>query len=303
MGRKTVKIAITGASGFIASSLIPSLIASGHEVHPMVRSQQKSTAGTIFWNPDTAYVNTPELEGINVVIHLAGEPIVGRWTPTKKESIRNSRVRGTRLISEALCQLRKPPELLIAASAIGYYGDRDDHWLTEDSDPGAGFLADTCVEWELATEVAQRHGIRVVLLRNGMILSPKGGALAKMLTPFKMGVGGKLGSGKQYVSWIVLDDLITIVHHLLANETIAGPVNAVAPNPVTNKVFTKTLAKVLGRPAIFPVPAFAVRMMFGQMGEEVLLAGTRIKPDRLLHSGFHFHFPDLEPGLRHLLPS
>ncbi|OFV95223.1 MAG: TIGR01777 family protein [Acidobacteria bacterium RIFCSPLOWO2_12_FULL_54_10] len=298
-----MKIAITGASGFIGSSLIPSLITSGHEVHPMVRSQQKSTAGTIFWNPDTAYVNTPALEGINAVIHLSGEPITGRWNPAKKDRIRNSRVRGTRLLSEALCQARKPPQLLISASAIGYYGDRDDHWLTENSDPGAGFLADTCVEWELATEAAQRHNIRVVMLRMGLILSTKGGALAQMLPPFKMGVGGKLGSGKQYMSWIVLDDLIAIVHHLLATETIAGPVNAVSPNPVTNREFTKTLAKVLGRPAIFPVPAFAVRLMFGQMGDEVVLAGARIKPDRLLHSGFHFHFAELEPGLRHLLPA
>jgi hypothetical protein len=255
----------------------------------------------VYWNPAAGEIDAAKLEGFDAVVHLAGEPITGRWNATKKTAIRESRVKGTRLLCEALARLSKRPRVLIAASASGYYGDRGDEVLREESGAGSLFLSQVCQEWEAATKAAAESGIRVVNLRFGFILSRAGGGLAKMLPAFKMGAGGKIGSGKQYMSWIAIDDLLQIILFATTAETVNGPVNAVAPNPVTNLAFTKTLARVLGRPAIFPMPAFAVRLAFGEMGEELLLASARIEPTRLLSAGYQFRFPELEGALRHLL--
>ena len=255
----------------------------------------------MFWDPAKAYVDTTKLENKDAVVHLAGESIAERWTPKKKIRIQESRVRGTHLLCEALRQLEHPPKVLVSGSAIGYYGDRGDEVLREESPPGSGFLAEVCKQWEEATEPASRCGIRVAHLRTGIVLSAKGGALAKMLPPFRMGVGGKIGSGKQYMSWIAVDDHIAAIQHIIANPALQGPLNAVGANPVTNLEFTRTLGKVLSRPAIFPLPAFAVRLAFGEMGKELLLASQRVEPARLKSSGFSFRFPDLEAALRHVL--
>jgi hypothetical protein len=238
---------------------------------------------------------------MDAVVHLAGESINGRWNAAKKQAIRESRVKGTRLLCETLVRLSHRPRVLVAASASGYYGDRGDEVLREESGAGSSFLSQVCQEWEAATKSAAERGIRAVNLRFGFVLSPAGGGLAKMLPAFKMGVGGKIGSGKQYMSWIAIDDLVQIILFATNTEALEGPANAVAPNPVTNLVFTKTLGRVLRRPAIFPMPAFAVRLAFGEMGKELLLASTRIEPARLLSAGYQFRFPELEGALRHLL--
>jgi uncharacterized protein (TIGR01777 family) len=236
------------------------------------------------------------------VVHLAGENIAaGRWTPARKAEIRRSRVEGTRRLCEALAHLPHPPKVLVSASAVGVYGDRGTEILTEESARGTGFLAEVCQEWEMATEPASQGGIRVVNLRFGMILSPAGGALRKMLLPFRLGAGGRVGSGDQFVSWVALDDAIGIVYQALCEETVRGPVNAVAPGPVTNAKFARTLARVLRRPALVPLPAFAARLVFGEMADALLLAGARVMPARLQASGYRFRFPELEGALRHLL--
>lgn len=290
-------IAVSGSHGFIGSALVASLQAAGHQVTPLVRGRSPVEGG-IAWSAEAAYVDTAKLEGIDAVVHLAGEPIPGRWTPQKKARILESRYQGTRLIAEAISQLAKPPKVFVCASAIGYYGDRGDEILREESPSGGGFLAQVCREWEAATEPAAKKGIRVVNLRIGIVLGAGGGALAQMLLPFRMGVGGRIGSGTQYMSWIALDDLVGIVHHVLTTESLRGPVNAVAPNPVTNAEFTKTLGKVLSRPTIFPLPAFVVKLAFGQMGEEALLGSQRVEPGRLKASGYKFRSPELEDTLR-----
>ena len=255
----------------------------------------------MYWNPAAGEIDAPKLEGIDAIVHLAGETINGRWTSAKKRAIRESRVKGTRLLCETLAKLSNRPRVLVAASASGYYGDRGDEVLREESEAGSSFLSQVCQEWEGATKAAAERGIRVVNLRIGFVLSRAGGGLAKMLPAFKMGVGGKIGSGKQHMSWIAIDDLAQIILFATSAESLQGPVNAVAPNPVTNLEFTKTLARVLRRPAIFPMPAFAVRLAFGEMGEELLLASARLEPARLLSAGYQFRFPQLEGALRHLL--
>jgi hypothetical protein len=255
----------------------------------------------VYWNPAGGDIDAPKLEGFDAVVHLAGEPITGRWNAAKKRSIRDSRVKGTRLLCETLAKLSRRPRVLVAASASGYYGGRGDEVLREESEAGSSFLSQVCQEWEAATQPAAERGIRVVNLRFGFVLSPVGGGLGKMLPAFKLGAGGKIGSGKQYLSWIAIDDLVQIILFATTAEALHGPVNAVAPNPVTNLVFTKTLGRVLGRPAIFPIPAFAVRLALGQMGKELLLASARIEPARLLSAGYQFRFPELEGALRHLL--
>ena len=296
-----MEIAVSGGSGFISSALIPALAEAGHGVVRLVRSQPPSASGDIYWDPDKSIIDAAKLEGKQAAVHLAGETIAERWTEKKKSRIRASRIAGTRLLSEALAKLASPPQVLVSASAIGYYGDRGEEILREESAPGEGFLAEVCRDWEAATEAASRARIRVVHLRIGMVLSPRGGALAKMLPPFRTGGGGRLGSGRQYMSWIALDDLVGAILHLIQNPSIRGPVNITAPNPVTNLVFTKTLGKVLSRPTIAPLPAFAVRLIFGQMGQELLLGSSRVVPARLRATGFRFRYPDLEPALRHLL--
>ncbi|MBI3895680.1 MAG: TIGR01777 family protein [Acidobacteria bacterium] len=296
-----MKIAITGSRGFIGTALVPSLTAAGHQVIRLVRSEQQRAADTIYWSPATAYVDTHNLEGIQAVIHLAGEQISGRWTPAKKKKILTSRVQGTRLLAEALVQLRQPPQVMVCASAIGFYGNRGEEWLQEESPPGSGFLAEVCQEWEAASEPAANKGIRVVRLRTGIVLGTQGGALAQMLPPFRMGVGGVIGPGDQYMSWIALDDLIGAYQHALTTLSLQGPVNAVSPNPVTNREFTKTLGSVLSRPTVFPMPSFAVRLAFGEMGVELLLSSARVRPARLLSSGYPFRYAELESALRHVL--
>jgi len=266
-----------------------------------VRFKPRGGESLVYWNPAAGDIDAPKLEGFDAVVHLAGEPITGRWNATKRTAIRESRVKGTRLLCETLARLAKRPRVLVAASASGYYGDRGDEVLREESGAGSSFLSQVCQEWEAATKAAAGGGLRVVNLRFGFILSRAGGGLAKMLPAFMMGAGGKIGSGKQYMSWIGIDDLLQIILFATTAETLNGPVNAVAPNPVTNLVFTKTLGRVLGRPAIFPMPAFAIRLAFGEMGKELLLASTRIEPARLLSAGYQFRFPELEGALRHLL--
>jgi hypothetical protein len=242
------------------------------------------------------------LEGLDAIVHLAGEPIAsGRWNAIKKARIRDSRVQGTRLLCDALSHVSRPPAALICASAIGYYGDRGDEVLTESSSNGTGFLAEVCRDWEVATEPARQKGIRVVNTRFGVILSTGGGALAKMLTPFKMGVGGIIGSGRQYMSCISIDDCVGAIVHALNTNSLSGPVNVVGPAPVTNRVFTKTLGKILERPTIFPMPAFAARLAFGEMADELLLGSQRVEPKKLLESGYSFRQGDLETALRHVL--
>jgi hypothetical protein len=255
----------------------------------------------VYWDPAAGDIDAPKLEGFAAVVHLAGEPIAGRWNAAKKRAIRESRVKSTRFLCETVARLSSRPRVLVAASASGYYGDRGDEVLREESGAGSSFLSQVCQEWEAATKPAAEGGIRVVNLRFGLVLSPAGGGLGKMLFAFKMGVGGKIGSGKQFLSWIAIDDLVHIILFATTAEALHGPVNAVAPNPVTNLVFTKTLGRVLRRPAIFPMPAFAVRLAFGEMGKELLLASARIEPARLLSAGYQFRFPELEGALRHLL--
>lgn len=299
---QVMRIAITGASGMVGSALTTALTRSGHQVVKMVRRQDPGSDATISWNPDANYVDAQALEGIDVIIHLAGEGIAdARWTPQRKARIRDSRVKGTRLLSETLAQMANPPKHFLCASAIGFYGDRGDETLDETSSNGNTFLSGVCREWEQATEPAQRKGIRVVNFRFGVILSPKGGALSKMLLPFKMGVGGVVGSGKQFLSWISLDDVVGVIEHAVTDTDLKGPINVTAPRPVTNAEFTRTLGKVLGRPTVLPMPAFAARLAFGEMAEEMLLGGAKVMPVRLQQAGYQFQHPELEPALRYLL--
>jgi uncharacterized protein len=306
----SMNILISGSSGLLGTALMPVLHSAGHDVVRLVRSARPATsppavtsakARDIFWNPESDELNAGDLEGIDAIVHLAGDSIAARWTPEKKARIRTSRVAGTRLLAARMALMKKPPKVFVSASAIGYYGDRGDEIMTEDSQPGTSFLSHVCREWEAATQVADALGIRTVHLRIGVVLSQEGGALAQMLFPFRMGVGGRLGSGRQYMSWISIDDLLGAIQHVLATESLSGAVNAVAPAPVTNAVFTKTLGKVLRRPTLFPVPAFAVRLLFGEMGQELLLGSTRVEPSRLIRSGYAFRHPALEGALRFVL--
>lgn len=295
------KVLITGASGLIGSALVPLLTASGYTVGRLVRNKSKINVGDVYWSPVNGELDPVRLEGIDAVIHLAGETISERWTAAKKVRIRESRVIGTRLLAERLSATKYPPQVFISSSAIGYYGNRGSETLTEASAPGTDFLGKICQEWEDATAPAERSGIQVVHIRTGIVLSKKGGALAKMLPAFKLGVAGKLGTGDQFMSWVDIDDLLAIFLYALNNTQARGPINAVAPNPVTNAEFTKTLGHVLHRPTIFPVPAFAIRLLFGEMGQELLLGSTRVLPGKLTAAGFIFKHPNLEESLRHVL--
>jgi uncharacterized protein (TIGR01777 family) len=301
-----MKIIVTGSNGLIGSALVASLLARGDEVTCLVRERRDAPRvnGTreVLWSPSRGELNAPELEGHDAAIHLAGDPIAeGRWTDEKKRRIRESRVQGTTLLSDSIARLAAPPRALLTASAVGYYGDRGAKLLTETSAPGADFLAGVCREWEASAEAARAARIRVVHLRFGVVLSGAGGALTKMLTPFKMGVGGKIGSGEQYMSWIALDDAVGAILHALAHEELEGAANVVAPHPVTNAEFTKTLGGVLNRPTIFFVPAFAARLAFGEMADAALLASQRVEPARLKATGYNFKYPELDAALRHAL--
>ncbi len=292
-----MKILISGSHGLVGSALVSSLRADGHEVFNLVRRAPHSDS-EVEWYPDRGSLALARLEGMDAVVHLAGENIAeGRWSDEKKKKIRESRVKGTTVLSGALANLKHPPKTLVSASAIGYYGNRGDLILTEQSAPGDDFLARVCVEWERATESASQQGIRVVNARFGIILSANGGALKKMLPPFRMGVGGRIGSGKQWMSWIALDDVVAGLTFAINNEALAGPVNFVAPKPVTNAEFTKTLGKVLSRPTFFPIPEFGVRLAFGEMADALLLSSQRVEPKALSQSGFEFSYPALQDAL------
>lgn len=302
MATQPMKILVTGSTGLIGSALVPFLTTGGHEVVRMVRSRSTTAEDLPSWDPETRQIDATHLEGLDAVVHLAAEGIAAhRWTADQKARIRDSRVQGTRLLCEALAGLRRPPRVLIAASAIGYYGGRGDVLLDEKSSVGTGFLAEVCRDWEAATERATAAGIRVVNLRLGLVLSPAGGVLAKMLTPFRLGLGGRIGDGRQFMSWIASDDAIGAIDHAIRTEDLRGSVNAVAPHAVTNRAFTQALGRVLGRPTPFPLPTFAARLAFGEMADELLLAGARVNPRKLLDTGYRFLFDDLEAALRHLL--
>lgn len=297
-----MKIALTGSSGLIGARLIQELRNAGHASLRVVRSDPESRPNVVGWNPESGEFDAKKLEGIEAVVHLAGENIASRrWTESQKQRIRDSRVNGTRLLSETIARLSKKPAVLVSASAIGYYGDRGQEILSENSPPGRSFLAEVCKDWEGATRPAEDAGIRTVNLRFGMVLSPDGGALAKMLLPFRMGLGGKLGKGDQEMSWVAIDDVTGTILHVLKNGVIEGPVNVVSPHSVSNLEFTKILGRVLRRPTIFSVPSFAARMAFGEMADGLLLASAKVKPTRLQESGYSFRYPDLEGALRHLL--
>jgi uncharacterized protein len=296
-----MKVAITGASGLIGSALARSLSADGDEVLRLVRSRSEAGGGAVFWDPQAGTIDGASLEGVDAVVHLSGETVAGLWTRGKKEKIRSSRVKSTTVLSEALARRERRPNVFVCASAVGYYGDRGDEELTEQSGPGSGFLVDVVLEWEAATAAAADAGIRVVNVRSGIVLSPEGGALKTMLLPFRLGLGGRLGSGRQWMSWIAIDDEVGLFRHALTTHEVSGPVNATSPNPVTNREFTKTLGRVLGRPTLFTAPAPALRLALGDFAREGLLAGQRALPERALASGYRFEHPELEQALRHVL--
>jgi uncharacterized protein len=301
--RFDMKILISGSTGLVGTALVSALTARGDEVVRLVRSAAKNASKELIsWNPEAGQIDAAALDGMEAVVHLAGENIAaGRWTAQRKARIRSSRVDGTRLLCEALARAPRRPATLVCASAIGFYGSRGDEILTEKSSSGNDFLAEVCRDWEAACEPARAAGIRVVSLRMGMVLSASGGALQKMLLPFKLGLGGILGNGKQYMSWIELDDLCAAIAHLITDSSQAGPVNGVSPQPVTNHEFTKTMGRVLRRPTILPMPAFAARLAFGEMADALLLSSARVLPEKLQASGFRFGQPALEGALRHTL--
>jgi uncharacterized protein (TIGR01777 family) len=302
VGEYSMNILVSGSTGLIGSFLAPCLKGAGHRVTRLVRTAPRPGEPAVVWEPDRGKLNPADLEGTDAAIHLAGENIAsGRWTREKKERIRSSRSLGTRLLSDAISQLSRPPCVLISASAVGYYGNRGEEILREDSPAGSGFLAEVCREWEAATISAAKRGIRVVNLRIGMVLTSAGGGLARMLPPFRMGLGGKIGSGRQYLSWITIDDLVRTIFHVLNTDSLRGPVNAVSPDPVTNLEFTSTLGRVLRRPTVFTLPAAVARLVLGEMADQTLLASTRVEPAKLKASGYVFRHPELSGALRFLL--
>ncbi len=302
-----MKVAITGATGFIGKSLCPQLQGDGKELVLFARdtrSAQSSFPGArvIEWDAVAGPPPVGSLDGIDAVVHLLGEGIAnGRWSSSRKRSIRESRVEGTRNLVQALRDSAQPPGLLVSSSAVGFYGSRGDEELDESSEPGGGFLGEVCQAWEAEARAAETLGVRTVLLRTGIVLSPEGGALAKMVPPFRMFVGGAVGSGKQWMSWIHMEDEVGLIRHLLNSESLQGPVNATAPGPVTNREFSKTLGRVLGRPSVLPVPALALKLLMGEMAQELLLNGQKVLPRRALADGYQFRFPELEGALRDLL--
>lgn len=294
-------VLISGATGMVGRALMRRLAEREQPATRLVRSH--ADPNDILWDPSSGQIASDSISA-GAVVHLAGENIAdGRWTKSKRRAIRDSRVRGTRLLAETLARLETPPKVLVSASAIGFYGDRGAEILTEDSPGGTGFLADVCQEWEASTQAAEDAGIRVVHLRIGVVLSREGGALRKMLTPFKLGAGGKVGRGDQYMSWVLLDDLVTMICTSIDDERLSGPVNATAPGSVTNKEFTETLGAVLRRPTLATMPAFLARVVFGGMADELLLASHRVQPRKLLDRGFEFEEPRLEGALRSALQS
>lgn len=294
-----MRILVSGSSGLIGSALTRALMSGSHTVVPLVRGAARS--GAVSWDPERQRIDRAGLEGLDAVVHLAGEPLLGRWTAEKKRRIRDSRVLGTSLLATALASLQQRPSVLVCASAAGFYGDRGDEILMEDSAPGPGFLAGVCGAWEAAAAPAREAGIRVVSIRTGLVLARVGGLLKILLLPFQLGLGGPIGHGRSYWSWIALDDLIAVYRFAITRESLAGPVNAAAPHPVTNAEFARTLGVVLRRPAVLPVPPFALRLVFGREAADDMLSGFRLQPARLQAAGFRFQYPELEPALRHVL--
>jgi uncharacterized protein (TIGR01777 family) len=300
--RARLRVAVTGASGLIGSALVPFLTTGGHAVMRMVRG--RAGEGEAAWNYEHGRIDAAKLEGLDAVVHLAGENIAVRWTEQRRRRILDSRAIGTRFVAETLARLRRPPRVLVSASAIGIYGNRGDEVLTEASPilaESSDFLTQAGREWEAATEPARAAGIRVVRLRFGIVLTPAGGALGRMLVPFRLGAGGPLGSGRQWMSWIAIDDLQGAIHHALMTDSLAGAVNVTAPNPVTSSTFASTLGRVLQRPAMIPVPALVLRLAFGEMADAALLSSARVVPARLQESGYAFRYPELEAALRFVL--
>jgi uncharacterized protein len=296
----SMNILLSGASGFVGTALSAFLTTGGHTVTHLVRGQPRPDTHDIVWDPRQGIADLARLEGFDAVIHLAGENIFGRWTAEKRARIRDSRVMGTTTLCETLARLSSPPKVLVSASAVGYYGHRGDEVLTEESPAGRGFLAEVCQAWEEAT-VAVQARMRVVQTRFGIILSPSGGALRQMLIPFRLGLGGVIGSGEQYMSWVTLDDVLGAIHHALITESVRGPMNVTAPHSVTNREFTTTLGRVLKRPTVLPLPAGMLRLALGDMADELLLSSTRVQPHQLEHTHYPFRQPELDGALRHIL--
>jgi uncharacterized protein (TIGR01777 family) len=291
-------VAVTGASGLIGTQLTHLLATGGHVVRRVSRSPEPGSAD-VGWDPARGELDAEALAGVDAVVHLAGEPIVGvRWTEAKKKAIHRSREAGTLLLARTLARLPKRPQVFVSGSAVGYYGDRGDEVLTEEAPPGTGFLPEVCVAWERATLPAREVGIRTAALRTGIVLSAAGGVLGTMLLPFQLGVGGRLGKGRQYMPWIDMDDHLGLILHALADPGVAGPMNAVSPNPVPNAAFTDVLGRVLSRPTLLPVPSLAIRALLGEMGENLLLQGQRAIPEKAQATGYAFLRPELEDSLR-----
>ena len=296
-----MNVLVSGSTGLIGSALIAALKEAGHHIIRLSRSRSASD-DSIRWDLSSGMIETARLEGIDAVVHLAGESIAeGRWTSAKKARIRESRVQGTSLLAQTVAGLTRPPAVMISVSAVGYYGDRGNELLREDSGPGSDFLARVCQEWEAAADPAREAGVRVVHPRFGIVLSTEGGPLARTLPIFKLGGGGRIGSGKQYWSWVALDDVVGSIIHALATDALEGPANVGSPNPLTNAEYTKTLGRVLNRPTIFPLPALAARLALGEVADALLLASQRMEPAKLRETGYEFRYPELEGALRHLL--
>lgn len=299
---KLSQILITGSTGLIGSALVKALEKNSYQVRKLVRSKANPQAKEFNWQPNTGEVDPSALSGAEALIHLAGENIAeGRWTEEKKQRLKDSRIKSTKNLCNTLLKAKCPLKVVLMASATGYYGNRSDEILTEESSLGKGFLAELTYEWEKAGQSLADNGIRLVLMRIGIVLSPNGGALSKMMLPFQLGLGGQIGDGKQYMSWIIIDDVINIIEFLLKKDSVSGAINVVAPNPVTNKEFTKSFGQTLGRPTIFSIPGFAARLAFGELADEALLSSSRVIPLRLQEASYQFLFPTLEPGLRYLL--
>ncbi len=296
-----MKVLVTGSSGLVGSALVRQLTAGGHYVVRLVRAQPNRDRGDVLWDPTTGRVERNRLEKMDAVVHLAGENLVGLWTESKKRRIHRSRVQATEFLMEAMAGLMNKPRVIVSASAVGFYGDRSDEWMNESAPAGSGFLPLLCREWEKATDLAANSGIRVVNLRIGLVLSPAGGLLRSMLPLFRAGLGGRLGNGRQYMSWITIDDLVAALQFALENENLSGPVNAVAPAPVTNRDFTRALAAAVGRRALLPVPGLLLKMLPGGIGREAFLASQRVEPAKLRRAGFTFEYPELDPALAHVL--
>jgi len=293
----TSVVAVTGATGLIGSALVDRLRASGSRVRRLVRST-RAGADDVQWDPMRGVLAPDALEGVDAIVHLAGENLAQRWTAERKRAILESRVRSTELLARTIAGMTRKPRVMVSGAAVGFYGDRGDEMLDEDSTSGTDFLAGVVREWEGATRGAADAGVRVVRIRTGVVLSPKGGALERLLLPFRLGVGGPIGSGRQWMSWISLHDHVRAMMHALATDGLAGPVNLVWPNPVTNAEFAATLGRVLSRPAIVPLPSFALELVYGEMARATILSGQRVQPKALLKSGFVFELPTLEEALR-----